>query len=338
MRWPNGWPRPAAMRTPTRCKPGWRAVRPRPRPRSRPHPAAALRPPRPHHAARAAPCPVGTAPWCWYCLRPPLDAPARPPARSNPVPIHPNPFPSPHGPPSPPSPTPPHPPRPMAPPAPPAPGPASRPMWGWALAGACAGVLPDLLVFAPAHWLADSVPHASDGQLVLLEPRGPGWNGSAHLVLAGGSASQDRAALPGTVTWQLRPRFNSLRARVHARCCTPAPLEARGVAGGMQLSGQARLDALAMSTRLSTLRPMGSYRLVLQGGEVPAVTLSTLDGALQLSGSRPSVGPPPPLPRQATTTRPPPRRPRPRGGPAHPLEQQRGARRRTLHHHRGLNL
>ncbi|ABM59247.1 type II secretion system protein N [Verminephrobacter eiseniae] len=225
-------------------------------------------------------------------------------------------------------------------PARPAPGPASRPMWGWALAGACAGVLPALLVFAPAHWLADSVAHASSGQLLLLQPRGTVWNGSAQLVLAGGSASQDRAALPGTVTWQLRPRFNGLRARLHASCCTPEPLQARvdagwsGIrlrvadgqsqwpaallaglgtpwntlqpqgqlalqtralemrwtAGRMQLSGQARLDALAMSTRLSTLRPMGSYRLVLQGGEVPAVTLSTLDGALQLSGSGHWVG------------------------------------------------
>src|SRR6218665_401303 len=230
--------------------------------------------------------------------------------------------------------------RPMVRPARPAPGPASRPMWGWALAGACAGVLPALLVFAPAHWLADSVAHASSGQLLLLQPRGTVWNGSAQLVLAGGSASQDRAALPGTVTWQLRPRFNGLRARLHASCCPPEPLQARvdagwsGIrlrvadgqsqwpaaqparqgtprktqktqgkpplrtralemrwtAGRMQLSGQARLDALAMSTRLSTLRPMGSYRLVLQGGEVPAVTLSTLDGALQLSGSGHWVG------------------------------------------------
>ena len=64
-------------------------------------------------------------------------------------------------------------------------------------------------------------------------------------------------------------------------------------AGRMQLQGQAQLDGLAMSSRLSTLRPMGSYRLVLQGGangEAPQLTLSTLDGALLLSGSGQWVG------------------------------------------------
>jgi general secretion pathway protein N len=45
-----------------------------------------------------------------------------------------------------------------------------------------------------------------------------------------------------------------------------------------------------MSSRLSTLRPMGSYRLVVQGGDVPTLTLSTLEGALQLSGTGQWVG------------------------------------------------
>ena len=45
-----------------------------------------------------------------------------------------------------------------------------------------------------------------------------------------------------------------------------------------------------MSSRLSTLRPMGSYRLLLSGGEVPTLALSTLDGALQLSGTGQWVG------------------------------------------------
>jgi len=61
----------------------------------------------------------------------------------------------------------------------------------------------------------------------------------------------------------------------------------------LQTRLQAQLDALGMSTRLSTLRPMGSYRLVLQGGrhgEAPTLQLSTLDGALLLSGSGQWVG------------------------------------------------
>ena len=217
---------------------------------------------------------------------------------------------------------------------------APRAGWGWALAGAVAGALPAVLAFAPAHWLAQGVASASQGQVLLLQPRGTVWNGSAQLVLTGGSASQDRAALPGRLDWQLRPAWDGLRAQLHAGCCTPAPLrlqasaglggtrvtladgesqwpaavlaglgtpwntlqpqgqlalqtrglQARWAEGRMALAGQAQLDARAMSSRLSTLRPMGSYRLVLEGGEVPALTLGTLDGHLQLSGSGQWVG------------------------------------------------
>ena len=39
-----------------------------------------------------------------------------------------------------------------------------------------------------------------------------------------------------------------------------------------------------MATSLSTLKPMGSYRLNWQGGSVPTLSLSTLEGSLQLSG------------------------------------------------------
>ena len=217
---------------------------------------------------------------------------------------------------------------------------APRPAWGWALAGAVAGVLPAVLIFAPAHWLANSVANATQGQVLLLQARGTVWTGSAQLVLTGGSASKDRAALPGRVDWQLRPTLSGLRAQLRADCCTPQPLQAqlharwagmqltvadgqsqwpaallaglgtpwntlqpqgqlalqtraltlRWTAGRMALDGQAQLDARAMSSRLSTLRPMGSYRLALQGGEVPTLTLSTLDGALQLSGTGQWVG------------------------------------------------
>src|SRR6218665_3751998 len=68
-------------------------------------------------------------------------------------------------------------------PARPAPGPASRPMWGWALAGACAGVLPALLVFAPAHWLADSRAPARPGDLAIAPPfQGPARQAACQLL------------------------------------------------------------------------------------------------------------------------------------------------------------
>ncbi|MFY3383473.1 type II secretion system protein N [Paracidovorax sp. MALMAid1276] len=225
-------------------------------------------------------------------------------------------------------------------PAPSAAGPVPRAAWGWAWLGALLGVLPAVVAFAPAHWLTGAVARATDGQVLLQEARGTVWTGSAQLVLTGGAASQDRAALPGRVDWRLRPTLGGLRAQVQADCCTPAPLHARVAAGlgGVQVSvadgqsqwpaalltglgtpwntlqpqgqlalqtlglearwaqgrlvlaGQVQMDARAMSSRLSTLRPMGSYRLVLQGGEVPTLTLSTLDGHLQLKGTGQWVG------------------------------------------------
>lgn len=217
---------------------------------------------------------------------------------------------------------------------------APRAPWGWAAAGVLVGVLPALVAFAPAQWLAQAVDGASGGQVLLVQARGTVWTGSAQLVLTGGGASQDRAALPGRLEWRLRPTLRGLRAQVHAACCMPAPLQARVDArwGGMRLAladgqgqfpaglltglgtpwntlqpegqlavqtrgleavwtsgrlaltGMAQLDARAMSSRLSTLRPMGSYRLVLQGGELPTLTLSTLEGDLRLSGSGQWVG------------------------------------------------
>lgn len=53
---------------------------------------------------------------------------------------------------------------------------------------------------------------------------------------------------------------------------------------GWTLLGQASVDGLGLSTALSTLQPLGSYRLALQGGASPLLTLSTLGGPLQLSG------------------------------------------------------
>lgn len=52
-------------------------------------------------------------------------------------------------------------------------------------------------------------------------------------------------------------------------------------------SGQAQLDALGMASRLSTLRPLGSYRISLQapeGAAAPQLRLDTLSGDLLISG------------------------------------------------------
>lgn len=58
--------------------------------------------------------------------------------------------------------------------------------------------------------------------------------------------------------------------------------------GQLQWHGQSQLQVQQLTSRLSTLRPMGSYEIVLQGSAsgtpTPELTLRTLEGPLQLQG------------------------------------------------------
>lgn len=56
-------------------------------------------------------------------------------------------------------------------------------------------------------------------------------------------------------------------------------------AGRWTWQGALQIDALDVASRLSTLRPMGSYRLRLQDGPSSQLQLSTLQGGLQLQGT-----------------------------------------------------
>lgn len=53
----------------------------------------------------------------------------------------------------------------------------------------------------------------------------------------------------------------------------------------LALSGRATLDATDISSSLSTLRPMGSYRITIEGGPAPTLLLTTREGSLQLNGN-----------------------------------------------------
>lgn len=61
------------------------------------------------------------------------------------------------------------------------------------------------------------------------------------------------------------------------------------VAGGrLRLQGTLQVDALDMTSRLATLRPLGSYRVVLRAtpeGDSASLLLQTLSGGLQLTGN-----------------------------------------------------
>jgi general secretion pathway protein N len=208
------------------------------------------------------------------------------------------------------------------------------------LAGAALGLFCASVLFAPARWLASSIERSTEGRVLLPEPRGTVWTGSAGLILTGGEGSKDAAALPSRIEWRIRPHWNGFFAELDSKCCADRPVQLRilpawggarvGVAdsrsrwpagilaglgtpwntlqfegelllstqglsvewlaGRLAISGRAELTAQRVSSRLSTLRPMGSYRITVTGGETPALQLQTLEGSLQLTGSGQWVG------------------------------------------------
>ena len=67
----------------------------------------------------------------------------------------------------------------------------------------------------------------------------------------------------------------------------------RWTQGRANMEGAVAIDALDIASRLSTLRPLGSYRLELQAledGHSASLDLQTLRGDLQLQGSGQWVG------------------------------------------------
>ena len=111
----------------------------------------------------------------------------------------------------------------------------------------------------------------------------PRWGGS-ELVL-GDSLSQ----WPAQWLAGLGTPWNTVQAEGQLTLSTQG-LRMQWTEGRLSLVGRAQLDAIQISSRLSTLRPMGSYRFTLQGGATPSLQLETLDGSLQLSGSGQWVG------------------------------------------------
>jgi general secretion pathway protein N len=82
--------------------------------------------------------------------------------------------------------------------------------------------------------------------------------------------------------------WNTLQLGGMLKLASPG-LALESVQGRWRMSGAAELDVLAVSSRLSTLPTLGSYRVSVQGdaasGDAAQVSLTTLDGALRLSGS-----------------------------------------------------
>ena len=111
----------------------------------------------------------------------------------------------------------------------------------------------------------------------------PRWGG-ARLALADGNSQWPAAVLAG-----LGAPWNTVQLEGTLQLSSKT-LSLEWTDGRLDISGQAQLDAIGLSSRLSTLKPMGSYRMTLNGGATPTLKLETLQGSLQLDGSGRWVG------------------------------------------------
>ena len=106
----------------------------------------------------------------------------------------------------------------------------------------------------------------------------PRWNG-AQLALADSTSLWPAQWLTGLGT-----PWNTVQIEGQLTLTTQG-VNVQWAGGRMTLAGRLQLDADNLSSRLSTLKPMGSYRAILQGGAAPTFQLETREGRLQLSGT-----------------------------------------------------
>lgn len=127
-----------------------------------------------------------------------------------------------------------------------------------------------------------------NGTVVVALRPGPGRI-SASLVSPSGSIGQ----WPASLLAGLGTPWNTLQLGGAVRMVSPG-LTVEWVQGRVRMNGRADVELVGASSRIATLDPLGSYRLSVVGDTANAgvslLTLSTLEGALQLSGSG-SVGP-----------------------------------------------
>jgi len=106
----------------------------------------------------------------------------------------------------------------------------------------------------------------------------PRWGGADLRV------QDQRSQWPALLLTGLGTPWNTIRAEGQLALSSQG-FGAQWIHGRLALQGQLQIDAINVTSRLSTLRPMGSYRFVVAGGDTPSLNLSTTQGSLQLTGS-----------------------------------------------------
>ncbi len=143
---------------------------------------------------------------------------------------------------------------------------------------------PTLAGGAPAASLRLSAPCCTPEPMALtLVPR----LGGAELRVARSTSHWPAELLTGLGT-----PWNTLRMEGRLALQTPG-LTLRWDQGRTSLQGEAAIEAIDLVSRLSTLRPLGSYRMDVRAdaqGNTTTLDLQTLRGELQLQGSGQWVG------------------------------------------------
>lgn len=113
----------------------------------------------------------------------------------------------------------------------------------------------------------------------------PRWTGAA-VQLSDGQSRWPAAVLSG-----LGAPWNSIQPEGMLALSTQ-DMAIEWLSGRLLMRGRLQLEATDVSSRLSTLRPMGSYRLTLAGGADagPSLRLETIAGSLSLTGNGQWVG------------------------------------------------
>jgi general secretion pathway protein N len=179
-----------------------------------------------------------------------------------------------------------------------------------------------LLAFAPASLMGYALDRASGGTLRLAQTSGSVWQGSGVLLLRQKSRSQTLgsyrwklmvfsaalqvqagSAAPMTVRYlpfagrvsidKLHVTLPASIMEIGAPQLAPYQLQGTLQAGSEHLTvdaagldGQVTLDWLQAASGLSEIRPLGDYRILVQGkGAALDAQLSTLSGKLQLTGT-----------------------------------------------------
>lgn len=131
-------------------------------------------------------------------------------------------------------------------------------------------------------WLAAHIRLHAD----CCTPQGPlaaraRWQwGGAQITLQDGQSAWPAAVLTGLGTL-----WNTVQLQGEITLQTQN-LAFGWVQGRARMQGQAEITARQVASRLSPLKPLGSYRVTLTGGEAPTLRLATLPGsALLLSGT-----------------------------------------------------